>query len=213
MKNLDDPLSFYNEVVRFIDLDNHDAALKLIENNIISLKNPDNIALAYLNCGFLNNKLGDNISAIKNFSKSINYEAELGIINERSKDISLCARSDSRYKQGNYKGAIEDIRRAKEIRMLEINNSTEKDNVKIDYKNILLGTFIKINLEPNYNTLIKVSRIEKSRYDLITDYKKVISNRRKEEVIRKLENLSELKYEIGDYKASIKAIRRADKYY
>ena len=42
-------------------------------------------------------------------------------------------------------------------------------NFKIDYKDILLGTFIKVELEPKYKTLIKVSKIKRSRYDLITD--------------------------------------------
>ena len=89
----------------------------------------------------------------------------------------------------------------------------EKNKNKIDYKNILLGTFIEIDLEPKYKTLIKSSKINQSRYDLISDYKKVISNKRKEEVIKKLEFLSESKYKFGDYKASIRAIRRAEKYY
>ena len=60
---------------------------------------------------------------------------------------------------------------------------------------------------------LKVSKIKKSKYDLIAYYKKVISKKRKEEVIRKLELLSEEKYKVGDYKGSIKAIRRAEKYY
>ena len=34
-----------------------------------------------------------------------------------------------------------------------------------------------------------------------------------EEVIKKLVTLSDSKYESGDYKGSIKAIRRAEKYY
>ena len=70
-----------------------------------------------------------------------------------------------------------------------------------------------MELEPKYKILIKVSRVEKSRYDLISDYKKLISDKRIEEVIEKLEFLSESKYKFGDYKASIRAIRRAEKYY
>ena len=96
---------------------------------------------------------------------------------------------------------------------MEIDKSNELDNTKIDYKNILLGTFKTIDLEPKYNALIKGSEIRKSKYDLIADYKKVISKKRKEEVINKLEVISESKYKIGDYKGSIKAIRRAEKYY
>ena len=76
-----------------------------------------------------------------------------------------------------------------------------------------LGTYINIDLETKYNVLIKGSKIQKRKYDLITDYKKVISDKRKEEVINKLEIISESKYNIGDYKGAIKAIRRAEKYY
>ena len=67
--------------------------------------------------------------------------------------------------------------------------------------------------EKRYKILIKLSKSKKSKYDLIADYKKVISEKRKEEVINKLEVISESKYKIGDYKGSIKAIRRAEKYY
>ena len=205
--------SFYDDAINLIDLNDQEAAIKSIKKNIDALENPDDIALAYLNCGFLNNKLGDYLSAIDDFSKSIYFEAELETINERSRDISLSGRSDSRYKNGDYQGAIEDKRKAKNIRLLEIDRIGEINNIKIDYKNIILGTFIEIDLEPKYKILIKASKIKKSRYDLIADYKNVISIQRKEEVIKKLEFLSESKYNIGDYKASIRAIRRAEKYY
>ena len=213
MKINDESSSFYDDAINLIYLNDHEAAIKSIKKNIDALENPDDIALAYLNCGFLNNKLGDYLSAIDDFSKSIYFEAELETINERSRDISLSGRSDSRYKNGDYQGAIEDKRKAKNIRLLEIDRIGEINNIKIDYKNIILGTFIEIDLEPKYKILIKASKIKKSRYDLIADYKNVISIQRKEEVIKKLEFLSESKYNIGDYKASIRAIRRAEKYY
>ena len=213
MKKLEEPSSFYYEAINLIDLDDYDGAINSIKKNIDSLENPDDIALAYLNCGFLNDKLGENISAIDDFSKSIFFESKIDIIKQRSKDISFSGRSNSRYKTGDYQGAIDDKRKAKEIRLLEIDESNELDNTKIDYKNILLGTFKKMDLEPKYNALIKGSEIRKSKYDLIADYKKVISEKRKEEVISKLEVISESKYKIGDYKGSIKAIRRAEKYF
>ena len=213
MKKLDESLSFYDEAINLIDLDDYDGAIKSIKKNIDGLQSQDDIALAYLNCGFLNDKLGDNLSAIDDFSKSISFEAKLDIIKKRSKDISYNGRSNSRYKNEDYRGAIEDKRKAKKIRLLEIEKYKELDNTKIDYKNILLGTFIKIDLEPKYNVLIKSAKIQKSKYDLIADYKKVISDKRKEEVINKLEIISASKYNIGDYKGSIKAIRRAEKYY
>ena len=210
MKNFDESSSFYHEAINLIDLNDYEGAIKSIRKSIDALKEPDDIALAYLNCGFMNDKLGDYLSAIDDFSRSISIEAELEMINQRSKDVALNGRSNSRYKIGNYHGAIEDKRKAKKIRLLEINRSPDS---KIDYKNILLGTFLKMELEPKYKILIKVSSVKKSRYDLISDYKKVISNKRIEEVIEKLEFLSESKYKFGDYKASIRAIRRAEKYY
>ncbi len=213
MKKLEEPSYFYYEAINLIDLDDYDGAINSIKKNIDSLENPDDIALAYLNCGFLNDKLGENISAIDDFSKSIFFESKIDIIKQRSKDISFSGRSNSRYKNGDYHGAINDKRKAKKIRLLELHNSNELDNTKIDYKNILLGTFKTIDLEPKYNALIKGSEIRKSKYDLIADYKKVISEKRKDEVISELEIISESKYEIGDYKGSIKAIRRAEKYY
>ena len=213
MKNFDDSSLFYNVVINMIDLKDYNSAIKFIRKNIETLKTNDDIALAYLNCGFLNHELGDYLSAIDDFSKSICLESKLEILNQRSKDISLSGRSNSRYKKGNYKGAIEDKRNAKKIRLLELDRFPELNNIKIDYKNILLGSFLGVALEPKYKTLIKVSKIKKNRYDLIADYRKVISDKRKEEVIKKLEFLSESKYESGDYKASIRAIRRAEKYY
>ena len=213
MKSNDFSSSFYYKVIHLIDLDDQKGAINLIRKNIDTLKTSDDVALAYLNCAFLNDKLGDYESAIDDFSESISIEAELEIINQRSKDIAFNGRSNSKYKNDNYKGAIDDKRNAKKIRLLEIDRFPMLNNFRIDYKNILLGTFIGIELEPGYNTLIKASEIKKSRYDLIADYKKVISNKRKEEVIKKLEFLSEYKYESGDYKGSIKAIRRSEKYY
>tara|TARA_B100000965_G_C19593406_1_gene758985 strand:- start:886 stop:1527 length:642 start_codon:yes stop_codon:yes gene_type:complete len=213
MKSFDEYSLSYDEAIRLIDLNDFDGAIKYIKKNIVSLSEPDELALAYLNCGFLSEKLGDHLSAIDDFSKSICFESELKSINQRSKDISFSARSDSRYKDGNYQGAIEDKRKAKKIRLLELERLPKENSIKIDYKNILLGTIKEIDLEAKYKILIRVSKVEKSRYDLISDFKKVISNKRKEEVIKKLELLSELKYKTGDYKASIRAIRRAEKYF
>ena len=213
MRSSDEPLLFYNEVINLIDLNNFNGAIKSIKKNIDTFENPKDIALAYLICGFLNDKSGDYISAINDFSMSISFESKLENINEISKDISLSGRSNSSYKILDYKGSIEDKRKAKKIRLLEIDKFPDSNIITIDYKNILGGTFLKEYLEPKYYALFKASKIKKSKYDLIADYKKVISKKRKEEVINKLEFLSETKYKLGDFKGSINAIRRAEKYY
>ena len=213
MKKLEESSSFYDKAIYLIDLEDYDGAIKFIKKNIDILQNQDDIALAYLNCGFLHDKLGDNISAIDDFSKSIYFEAKIDIMIQRSKDISFNGRSNSKYKYGDYQGAIEDKRYAKKIRINEIDRFSELNNIKLDYNCILLGSYTKIDLEPKYNVLIKCSKIRKGKYDLIADYKKVISKKRKEDVIKKLEFISEEKFKLGDYKGSIKAIRRAEKYY
>ena len=110
MQIFDEASFFYNEVINLIDSDDNEAAIKFIRMNIATLLNPDDIALAYLNCGFLNHKSGDYSSAIDAFSKSISLEAKLEKINQRSKDISFSGRSNSRYRNGDYHGAIEDKR-------------------------------------------------------------------------------------------------------
>ena len=213
MRKSDKSSSLYDEAINLIDHNDYEGAIKSIIKNIDRLENQDDIALAYLNCGFLHDKLGDNISAIDDFSKSIYFEAKIDIMIQRSKDISFNGRSNSKYKYGDYKGAIEDKRYAKKIRINEIDRFSELNNIKLDYNSILLGSFNETELEPKYNALIKGSKIRESKYDLIADFKKVISKKRKEDVIKKLEFISEKKFKLGDYKGSIKAIRRAEKYY
>ena len=213
MKQFDKESGFYLEVINLIDLDHFETAIKLIKNHIYTLNKQEDIALAYINCGFLSDKLGDNLSAINYFSKSISLESELNFINKRSKNISYNGRSNSRYKHEDYFGAIEDKRKAKKIRLLEIKENADYHNQQIDYDNILLGDFSKTDLDAKYLALVRASSVKKSKYDLIADYKKLISKKRKEEVIKSLEDLSESKYKIGDFKGSIKAIRRAEKYY
>ncbi len=213
MRNSDESMFFYNEAITFFDSEDYEGAIKSIKKNMKNLENPDEIALAYNICGFIYDKFGDNFSAIDNFSRSITFESEIELLDQRSKDISLSGRSNSRYKIHDYQGAIEDKRNAKKIRLIENDSFSELNNFKIDYKNILLGTFLNIELEPKFSILIKASKVEKRKYDLIDDFKKVISKKRKDDVIRKLELLSESKYLAGDYKGSIKAVRRLEKYY
>ena len=119
MKKLEEPSSFYYEAINLIDLDDYDGAIKSIKKHIDSIESQDEIALAYLNCGFLNDKLGDNLSAIDDFSSSIYFETNIDIINQRSKDISFSGRSNSRYKNGDYRGAIEDKIKAINIKKLD----------------------------------------------------------------------------------------------
>ena len=105
--------------------------------------------------------------------------------------IDLIKSSESKYQNQDYKGAIDATRKIREI---------------IFQNSHLLG------LESRFRSMVRELKGSR-KYDLIQDYKKRIDELKKSEIIRKLEELSESKYFSGDYKGSIVAMRRSEKYY
>ena len=213
MKENDSSMIFYNTINDLLGSDDFLGAIKYIEINIDKIDDCENICLAYLILGYLNNDLGKDNLAVDNFSKAIFYQEKLSFSCKISNDISYSGRSNSRYKIGDFKGALYDKKKARAVRLLEAEKFLSDDHPELDYRKISLGLCDDSNLHPKYMSLIKVAKIKKNKYDLIEDYKKVIPPERKNEVIEKLEDLSILKYKEGDFKASIRAIRRAEKYY
>jgi len=213
MRNLTNSPFDYKAVIDLFEMNDYKGAIQEMTNHINLSEDYDALAFAYLNCGFINIKSRDYPSAVNDFSKAIYFEDKFDILEGRSKDISLNARSNARYKCDDYKGAIDDKRKAKKIRLLEEIKYVECKTNLLEYKNILLESFDKFEFDCKYSLLIKVSRTEKPKYDLIEDYKKFINEEKKQEIINSLEIKSDSKYKIGDYKASIKAIRRSEKYY
>ena len=213
MENLSNSSFNYENIIHLFEINDYKGSVKEIKKHISLSYDYDELAFAYLNCGFINTKLRDYNSAINDFSKAIYFEDKFDILTGRSKDISLNGRSNARYKSDDYKGAIDDKRKAKKIRLLEEMNYKEYKSKFVDYKNILLGSFDEFELDIKYTLLMKISRIQKPKYDLIEDYKKVINKNRMQEVRISLEEISDSKYKIGDYKGSIKAIRRSEKYF
>ena len=106
--------------------------------------------------------------------------------------ITLIKSSESKYKSGDFKGAIDDKRKIKQFK---------KENTNI------------IDLEKKFKLLIKELKVRNSKYDLIEDYKLRINELKKSEIIKSLEKTSEKKFKSGDYKGAINAIRRSEKYY
>ncbi len=213
MKNPSNSSFIYHTIFHLIEIHDYKGSIKEIKKHIYSSDDYDELAFAYLNCGFIYTKLRDYSSAVNAFSKAIHFEDKLDILIGRSKDISLNGRSNARYKCDDFKGAIDDKRKAKKTRLLEEIKYLEDEGNLLDYKNILLESFDTFEFNYKYRVLIKTSRIEKSKYDLIEDYKKFINDKRKQEVINSLEIISDSKYKRGDYRGSIKAIRRSEKYY
>jgi len=203
----------YKNIYNCFKTEDYDFAIKEIRKYINTCDDYNDLAFAYLVFGFVNTKLRDFYSSVDNFSKAISFEDKLDLLKGRSKDISLNARSNSRYKCDDFKGSIDDKRKAKKIRLLEEVKYSYSSSKILDYKKILLGSSYKNETDYRYKALLIISKIDKPKYDLIEDYKKFIDEERKNEVINELEIISENKYIKGDYKGSIKAIRRSEKYY
>ena len=105
--------------------------------------------------------------------------------------VKLVNSSELKYKDSDFKGSMDD---------------------KIKERRIIKGKSNTIGIEKNFNKLIRESRSGNPKYDLINDYKRRITESKRLEIIASLENISQDKYQKGEYKAAIRALRRAEKY-
>ena len=103
--------------------------------------------------------------------------------------IRLTRSSEIKFKQGNFKGALEDKMKANSI--LKSGSCDEKIIQK--YKK-------------------ELSSLYDSKFDLIFDHKLKIDEMKINEIVKMLELKSEEKLKNLDYKGAIKALRRAEKY-
>ena len=97
--------------------------------------------------------------------------------------------SERKFKEGNFKGAIEDKR---EVRCL-LNSKFCDDEILKKFKE-------------------ELSYLYESKFDLINDHKLRIDESKINEIVKFLEQKSDQKYNKGDFKGAIKALRRAEKY-
>ena len=103
--------------------------------------------------------------------------------------LKLFKSSEKNYREGNFKKATKEKLKTKEI--LKSKSCTKK--IKDKFKR-------------------ELSLLYKSKFDLIDDHKKLIDDIKRISIIDLLEKKSAVKYEKGDYKGAIKALRRAEKY-
>jgi len=97
--------------------------------------------------------------------------------------------SERKFKEGNFKGAIEDKR---EVRFILNSKFCDKDIIKI-FKE-------------------ELSRLYASKFDLINDHKLRINELKINKIVKLLEQKSDEKYNKGDFKGAIRALRRSEKY-
>ena len=103
--------------------------------------------------------------------------------------IKLTRSSENKFKLGNFKGALEDKIKANEI--LKSKSCNEK----------MIQEYRK-----------ELSSLYCSKFDLIFDHKLKINEIKINEIVKMLEGKSEEKLKNLDYRAAIKALRRAEKY-
>ena len=97
--------------------------------------------------------------------------------------------SERKFKEGNFKGAIEDKR---EVRYFLNSRFCDKD---------ILKKFKK-----------ELSNLYSSKFDLINDHKLRIDELKINKIVQFLEEKSEEKYNKGDFKGAVRALRRSEKY-
>ena len=97
--------------------------------------------------------------------------------------------SERKFREGNFKGAIEDKR---EVRSLLNSEYCDED-------------FIKKFKE-------ELSNLYSSKFDLINDHKLRIDELKINKIVKLLEQKSEEKFHKGDFKGAIRALRRSEKY-
>ena len=97
--------------------------------------------------------------------------------------------SERKFKEGNFKGAIEDKRQVRALLSSEFCD----ENIIKKFKQELSNIYI-------------------SKFDLINDHKLRIDELRINKIVRLLEQKSNEKYLKGDFKGAIRALRRSEKY-
>ena len=103
--------------------------------------------------------------------------------------IKLTRSSENKFKQGNFKGALDD---------------------KIKANAILKSKSCDKKIIEKYRE--ELSSLYSSKFDLIFDHKLKIDEIKINEIVKLLELKSEEKLKNLDYRGAIKALRRAEKY-
>ena len=103
--------------------------------------------------------------------------------------INQTRSSEIKFREGNFKGAIEDKR---EVRCLLNSKFCDEDILK-KFKEELFFLYV-------------------SKFDLINDHKLRIDELKIKNIVNLLQQKSDEKYHKGDFKGAIRALRRSEKY-
>ena len=98
--------------------------------------------------------------------------------------------SEKKFKEGNFKGAIEDKRKVRSF----LNSKFCDEDIIRKFKEELFYLY-------------------RSKFDLINDHKLKIDELKINQIVKLLEQKSDEKYKKGDFKGAIRALRRSEKYF
>ena len=113
------------------------------------------------------------------------YKSKLFI----EKILKYTRSSERKFKEGNYKAAIEERRKVRSLLKSEL------------YDEQVLKKFKQ-----------ELSYLYISKFDLINDHKLRIDELKINNIVKLLEKKSDEKYHKGDFKGAIRALRRSEKY-
>ena len=97
--------------------------------------------------------------------------------------------SERKFKEGNFKGAIEDKREVRDL----LNSEFCDEEILKKFKK-------------------ELSNLYSSKFDLINDHKLRIDELKINKIVQFLEEKSEEKYNKGDFRGAVRALRRSEKY-
>tara|TARA_B100001093_G_scaffold48326_1_gene41107 strand:+ start:75 stop:443 length:369 start_codon:yes stop_codon:yes gene_type:complete len=103
--------------------------------------------------------------------------------------INQTRSSERKFREGNFKGAIDDKR---QVRCL-LNSTLGDEEILKKFKE-------------------ELSFLYESKFDLINDHKLRIDESKINKIVEFLEQKSDEKYNNGDFKGAVRALRRSEKY-
>ena len=103
--------------------------------------------------------------------------------------INQTRSSEIKFREGNFKGAIEDKREVRDL----LNSKFCDEDIYKKFKE-------------------ELSILYASKFDLINDHKLRIDESKINKIVKLLNQKSDEKYNKGDFKGAIKALRRSEKY-
>tara|TARA_B100000214_G_scaffold362440_1_gene326889 strand:+ start:78 stop:695 length:618 start_codon:yes stop_codon:yes gene_type:complete len=200
-----------SQLVKGLDLiesNEFERSLDLFKKLIRDKKNI--IFISCLFCGLISNIKKEYINSEIYLDRCLNIFNTSKYQNKHLKKFILNELANIKYKINDYKAYIDIINLSNKIKLSKDELKSNNLYISLELNDIISS---KENLTKKINNVLSIILKEnKNNYDLINDYKKLISTDKKESIIKELIYKSNNKLNIGDFKAAAKHLRRSEKY-